>query len=177
MSDNAERQESSGRRLPAAVAAVGGGFVGATLLVLLNVPAGGIVGAVAGSAVTSGFRGRPPPPYGVRVVGMVLLGCAAGVRLDMQTLETLLHLIVPLLIAVGLLLALDVALATLLVRRYSVDPVTALLACAPGGVSEMAILAEQANARTGIVIAIHVVRVATVVLVALPLLLVLLGPS
>jgi uncharacterized protein len=177
MSDNAERQDPSGRRLPAAVAAVGGGLVGATLLVLLHVPAGGIVGAVAGSAVASGFRGRPPPPYGVRVVGMVLLGCAAGVRLDMQTLETLLHLIVPLLIAVGLLLALDVALATLLVRRYSVDPVTALLACAPGGVSEMAILAEQANARTGIVIAIHVVRVATVVLVALPLLLVLLGPS
>jgi uncharacterized protein len=106
-----------------------------------------------------------------------LLGCAAGVRLDMQTLETLLHLIVPLLVSVGLLLALDVALATVLVRRYSVDPVTALLACAPGGVSEMAILADEANARTGIVIAIHVVRVATVVLVALPLLLVLLGPS
>jgi uncharacterized protein len=151
--------------------------VGATLLVLLDFPAGGIIGAVAGSAVASGFRGRPPPSYGVRVVGMVLLGCAAGVRLDLQTLETLVHLIVPLLVAVGLLLALDVGLATVLVRRYSVDPVTALLACAPGGVSEMAVLADEANARTGIVIAIHVVRVATVVLVALPLLLLLLGPG
>ena len=38
-------------------------------------------------------------------------------------------------------------------------------------------LAEDADARTGIVIAIHVVRVATVVLVALPFLLVVLGPS
>jgi uncharacterized protein len=177
MSDNPEEEQPAGRRLPAAVVAVGGGLVGATLLTLLNVPAGGIVGAVAGSAVVSGIRGRPPPPYAVRVVGMVLLGCAAGVRLDMQTLETLLHLLIPLLLAVGLLLALDVALATVLVRRYSVDPVTALLACAPGGVSEMAILADETNARTGIVIAIHVVRVATVVLVALPLLLVLLGPS
>jgi uncharacterized protein len=177
MTDNPERQHPTAPRVPAAVLAVGGGLVGATLLVLLNIPAGGIVGAVAGSAVASGFRGRPPPPYGVRVVGMVLLGCAAGVRLDTQTLETLLHLIVPVLVAIGLLLLLDVALATLLVRRYSVDPVTALLACAPGGVSEMAILADEANARTGIVIAIHVVRVATVVLVALPLLLVLLRPS
>lgn len=177
MSGDREDQAPDGGRLPAAVVAVGGGLVGATLLVLLNFPAGGIVGSVVGSAVASGLRGRPPPPYGVRVVGMVLLGCAAGVRLNMQTLETLLHLIVPLLVSVGLLLALDVALATVLVRRYSVDPVTALLACAPGGVSEMAILADEANARTGIVIAIHVVRVATVVLVALPLLLVLLGPS
>jgi uncharacterized membrane protein AbrB (regulator of aidB expression) len=41
----------------------------------------------------------------------------------------------------------------------------------------MSVLADEANARTGIVIAIHVVRVATVVLVALPLLLLLLGPS
>ena len=162
---------------PAGALAVGGGLVGATLLVLLNVPAGGIIGAVAGSAATSGFRSRPPPPYGVRVVGLVLLGCAAGVRLDIQTLETLWHLIVPLFVAVGLLLALDVGLATVLVHRYSVDPVTALLACAPGGVSEMSVLADEANARTGIVIAIHVVRVATVVLVALPLLLLLLGPS
>jgi uncharacterized protein len=163
-----------GRRVPAGVPAVCGGLVGATLLVLFNVPAGGIVGAVAGSAVASGVRGRPPPPYGVRVVGMVLLGCAAGVRLDLQTLETLLHLVVPVLVAVVLLLALDVGLAVVLVRRYSVDPVTALLACAPGGIGEMAVLADEANARTGIVIAIHVVRVATVVLVALPLLLMLL---
>jgi uncharacterized protein len=177
MSDGPDPQPSPGRRVPAAVVAVGGGLVGASLLVLLNVPAGGIVGAVAGSALASGVRGRPPPPYGVRVVGMVLLGCAAGVRLDLQTLETLLHLILPLLASVGLLLALDVALATVLVRRYSVDPVTALLACAPGGVSEMAVLADEINARTGIVIAIHVVRVATVVLVALPLLLVVLGPT
>ena len=169
--------EQPERRAPAGALAVGGGLVGASLLVLLNVPAGGIIGAVAGSAATSGFRGRPPPPYGVRVVGLVLLGCAAGVRLDLQTLETLLHLIVPLLVAVVLLLALDVGLATVLVHRYSVDPVTALLACAPGGVSEMSVLADEANARTGIVIAIHVVRVATVVLVALPLLLLLLGPS
>jgi uncharacterized protein len=169
--------EQPERRAPAGAFAVGGGLVGATLLVLLNVPAGGIIGAVAGSAATSGFRGRPPPPYGVRVVGLVLLGCAAGVRLDLQTLETLWHLIVPLLVAVGLLLALDVGLATVLVHRYSVDPVTALLACAPGGVSEMSVLADEANARTGIVIALHVVRVATVVLVALPLLLLLLGPS
>jgi uncharacterized protein len=177
MNEGPDREDPPGRRLPGGVAAVGGGFVGATLLVLLNFPAGGIIGAVAGSAVASGVRSHRPPSYGVRVVGMVLLGCAAGVRLDMQTLGTLAHLIVPLLLAVGLLLALDVGLAVLLVRRYSVDPVTALLACAPGGVSEMAILADEANARTGIVIAIHVVRVATVVLVALPVLLLLLGHS
>jgi membrane AbrB-like protein len=106
---------------------------------------------------------------------MVLLGCAAGVRLEAGTLQTLLHLALPLLLAVAVLLVLDVALAVVLTRRYDVDPVTALLACAPGGVSEMTVLAHDTNARTGIVVAVHVVRVVTVVLVALPLLLLLLG--
>jgi uncharacterized protein len=106
---------------------------------------------------------------------MVLLGCAAGVRLEAATLQTLLHLVVPILLAVAGLLLLDFALALLLTRRYGVDPVTALLACAPGGVSEMTVLADDANARTGIVVAVHVVRVVTVVLIALPLLLLVLG--
>ena len=171
------RDGAPGRKLPGGLLALAGGLAGAGLLVLLHVPAGGIVGAVAGSALASGIRAHPPPSYSVRVVGMVLLGCAAGVRLEAETLQTLLHLLVPLLLAVGTLLAMDVALATVLVRRYDVDPVTALLACAPGGVAEMTILAQDLEARTGIVVAIHVVRVVTVVLVVLPLLLVVLGHS
>lgn len=165
------------RGLPDGLLALAGGLAGAGLLVLLQVPAGGIVGAVAGSAVASGIRAHPPPPYAVRVAGMVLLGCAAGVRLEAGTLHTLLHLALPLLLAIGALLALDVGLASVLVRRYGVDPVTALLACAPGGVSEMTVLAHDLNARTGIVVAVHVVRVVTVVLVVLPLLLLFLGHS
>jgi uncharacterized membrane protein AbrB (regulator of aidB expression) len=68
-----------------------------------------------------------------------------------------------------------VGLAIVLHRRYGVDPVTALLACAPGGVSEISVLADDHNARTGVVIAVHVVRVVTVVLVVLPLLVMVLG--
>lgn len=167
-------QGRDGRR-PAGLHALVGGLVGGGLCVLLQVPAGGIVGAVAGSAAASGMRAHPPPPYAVRVAGMVLLGCAAGVRLEQATLVTLLHLALPLLLAVAALLLLDVALAAVLVRRYGVDPMTALLACAPGGVGEIAMLAHDANARTEVVVAVHVVRVVTVVLVVLPLLLLLLG--
>lgn len=164
-----------GRATPAGLHALVGGFAGGGLLVLLQVPAGGIVGAVAGSAVASGMRSHPPPPYAVRVAGLVLLGCAAGARLEAGTLQTLLHLAVPLLLAVAALLVVDVVLALLLVRRYGVDPMTALLACAPGGVGEITVLAHDANARTGIVVAVHVARVVTAVLVVMPLLLLLLG--
>ncbi|MGH3344157.1 MAG: AbrB family transcriptional regulator [Carbonactinosporaceae bacterium] len=166
---------SAGRSLPPGLLALGGGSAGAALLVLLHVPAGGIVGAVAGSAAVSGLRAHTPPPRAVRIVGMVLLGCAAGVRLEAHTLRTLFGLVVPLLVAVAVLLVVDVLLAVLLTRRYGVDPATALLACAPGGVSEIAVLAHTSGARVGIVVAVHVVRVITVVVVALPLLLAVLG--
>ena len=109
------------------------------------------------------------------MVGMVLLGCAAGARLEPGTLEALLHLAIPILLGVAALLLLDVGLAAVLTRRYGVDPVTALLACAPGGVSEMTMMASDADARIEIVVAVHVVRVAAVVLVALPLLMLVLG--
>jgi uncharacterized protein len=174
VSADAGGAEVRGRR-PTWVVALGGGLAGASLLVLLGVPAGGIVGAVAGSALASGIRDHPPPPPVVRRVGLVLLGCAAGVRLEADTLHLLLNLAVPLLLAVAALLLLDVLLAAVLVRRYHVDAVTALLACAPGGISEIAVLAQTSGARTGIVVAVHVVRVVTAVVVVLPLLVALLG--
>lgn len=162
------------RRHPAWLPALVGGVAGGTVLTLLHVPAGGIVGAVAGSAAVSAVRTRPPVSGRIRLVGMILLGCAAGTRLEPASLRTLLELAVPLLISVGALLAVDVLLALLLTRKYGIDPLTALLACAPGGLSEITVLAEEAGTRTGIVIAVHVVRVVIVVVLALPVLMMLL---
>lgn len=175
MSEPGDAPGRPGRRVPPGFPALLGGLAGGALLTLLHMPAGGIVGAVAGSAAVSAVRARPPVSAHVRLIGMILLGCAAGVRLEPKTLHTLLHLAIPLLVSVVLLLLVDALLAALLSRKYGIDPVTALLACAPGGVSEIAVVAENVGARTGIVIAVHVVRVVAVVVVALPLLLVILS--
>jgi uncharacterized protein len=162
------------RQLPAGLPALLGGIGGGTLLTLLGVPAGGIVGAVVGSAAVSAVRARQPLSGRVRLVGMLLLGCAAGARLEPASLRALLWLAVPLLVSLGLLIGVNVLLAFLLNRRYRIDLVTALLACAPGGLSEIAVVAEEVGARSGIVIAVHVVRVITVVVFTMPLLMVLL---
>lgn len=155
-----------------------GGAAGAAVLTLLQVPAGALVGAVIGSAIANrvrlgGAAGTLPVP--VRVSGLVLLGSVAGVRLEASTLVTLTRIAAPLAGAVLTLLLLNAALALVLVRRYGIDSRTAVLACAPGGISEIAVAAEQLGARTGVVIAVHAVRVLAVVLVVLPLLVVLLA--
>ncbi|MPZ93578.1 MAG: ammonia monooxygenase [Propionibacteriales bacterium] len=162
-----------------------GGTVGAAALTLAKVPAGTLVGAVVGSAVANRLSARRSElpaevaqrslPTPVRVVGMVLLGCVAGVRLDRGTLHNLAEVALPLGIGVLLLLAVNVLVAAVLVRRYGIDPLTAVLACAPGGVSEIAVTASQLGARTGVVLSVHMVRVLAVVLVVLPLLVAVLG--
>lgn len=154
-----------------------GGAAGGVLLTLLHVPAGAIVGAVIGSAAVNGTVPGRPLARPVRMSGLVVLGCIAGARLTPDSIRQLLLLVGPLVVGALLLLVLDVLLARLLSRRYGVDPVTALFACAPGGVSEVVVVAEQAGAQVDVVVAIHLVRVLFVVLVALPALVLLLGPA
>ena len=152
-----------------------GGVCGAAVLTLLGVPAGGIIGAVLGSAAVSVRHERPRAQPALRAIGLVLLGTAAGLRLDRHTLEVLAEVALPLLGAIAALLALNLVLAVVLHRRFGLDPVSALLAAAPGGVSEIAAMADEMNARLAMVVAIHVVRVVAVVLVALPILVHVLG--
>ncbi len=147
-----------------------GGLAGATALSLAGVPAGGIIGGVLGSAAVSARHEQPQALPALRVLGLVLLGATAGLRLDLRTLRLLGEVALPLAGAIACLLALNVGLAVFLNRRLGIDPVTALLAAAPGGVSEIAAIADQLGARLPTVIAIHVVRVIAVVVVVLPIL-------
>lgn len=157
---------------------IAGGLAGAAVFTLLQIPAGTLIGAVVGSALANRvpFGGRPGTfPTPGRVIGLGLLGCVAGVQLDGATLVTLGHIALPLAGAILALLLMNVALAALLVKRYAVDPLTAVLACAPGGISEISVTAQQMGARTEVVIAVHAVRVLAVVLVVLPVLVVALA--
>jgi membrane AbrB-like protein len=151
------------------------GAAGAAALTLLHVPAGTILGAVVGSAIANGTRpsgslGRP-----LVVIGLVLLGASAGASLRASSVETLIGITAPLVASILGLLALDVLLALYLHRRHGVDRVTALYACAPGGLSELVLAAETDGARLQMVVAVHVVRILVVVVVALPLLVIVLG--
>lgn len=181
MSDPQELAGRGRRAVTRAAALLAGGTAGAAALTAVHLPAGPLVGAVVGSALVRRYGesvrpdGRWTLPSPVRLVGLVLLGCVAGVRLDADTLRTLGRIALPLGGAVVALLLVNVAVATVLVRRYRIDPVTAVFACAPGGVSELAVTAQEKGARLEVVLAVHMVRVITVVLVVLPLLVLVLG--
>lgn len=165
-----------------------GGFSGAALLTWLHVPAGALMGSVVGSMAVNGLtdaiakrriptgepRRRVRLPGAIRIVGQVLLGVLAGAHLSSQTLHTLLVSALPVLVAVVMLLGLSLLLARYLFSRHGVDALTAVMATAPGGISELASVAEQKGAAMHVVLAIHLFRVLVVVLVVLPIVLAIL---
>jgi uncharacterized protein len=151
-----------------------GALAGALIFTALRIPAATVVGSVVGSALVN--RWRPAtfrhtlPVKALRTVGLVLLGCVAGARLDAETLRTIADVAGPLLAGVALLLLLELLLAAWLITRHRVDAVTAVFAFAPGGLSEIAYTARETGARMSIVLAVHMVRVLAVVLLLLPVL-------
>lgn len=167
-----------------------GGCAGATVLTLLNFPAGALIGAVLGAMAVNKVtdevvrrrrHGTGIPdrlrglPGWLRVTGQALLGVMAGARLSGETLRLLAVSAVPVIVSVFLLLGLTMVLARYLIRRHGVDPLTAVMASAPGGVSELAIAAQRRGATMHVVLSIHLFRVLVVVLIALPLLLLVIG--
>lgn len=173
------------------------GAAGGLLLTWLRVPAGTLVGAVLGSAVAgsltrgrNGTRGQQGPDGGrterpsgpehplqrwARTGGLVLIGCVSAARMDRESFHMMGRVALPVLGAVLLLLALNAVLARWLITRRHIDPATAVLACAPGGLSELSVLAVKEGADVGTVTVIHLLRVLLVVLVVLPLLVHALG--
>lgn len=153
-----------------------GALVGAGTLGLLHMPAGVLIGSVVGSATAnrSGLaRGPRAAPRALRVCGLALLGCTVATQVHLGTLRALLGICAPLIASVAALLIVDLLLACLLVRRYHVDVITAVLACAPGGFSAISGVADDMGARMGVVLAIHTVRILAVVLILLPVLITL----
>ena len=159
-----------GRATAQVLTPVAAGVAGGLLLTWLQVPAGTLLGSVLGAALASG--GVKPRRQrfnaAVRVVGLVLLGCVSAARLDPDSFDTLVRLFLPVVAGVAALLLLNVLLARWLVRRHGVDPTTAVLACAPGGFSELSVMAVREGADVGAVAVVHMVRVLLVVLVMVP---------
>jgi membrane AbrB-like protein len=162
-----------GRRATARVLV--GGAVGALILTALSVPAGAVVGATFGSALAATARPVVAFPRAGRRLGLVLIGCSAGLGVRAESVETFLRLVAPVVLGVLMMVAVGAAAAWYLHRRHGVDPMTALFACAPGGISEISIQAAEAGARLEVVLTIHLARILVVVLVVLPLVVSLLG--
>ncbi|WP_404287394.1 AbrB family transcriptional regulator [Glutamicibacter arilaitensis] len=183
--DSSGAKPTKGESFKSSALLLAGGFLGATVFTLLQIPAGALVGSVGGAMVVNALvarrlskqkkqRGTSAThiralPRPLRITGQVLLGVIAGSQLTVYTLEQLFGVLIPMLGYVVALLASTILLARYLFIKFGIDPVTAVISAMPGGLSEILPFAQRQGAQLHAVLTIHMFRVLVVVLIVLPI--------
>jgi membrane AbrB-like protein len=129
------------------LACLGVALIGAACFVYLRVPAGAIVGSMAAVVLgrVSGWGLIKPPPL-LRLVALLGMGSYVGAGFSGQTIIQLREIALAAVMVTAATVASGVVLARVLRDWAGMDPATALLACAPAGVTQMAMVADEIGA-------------------------------
>lgn len=143
-------------------------LVGAFVFEKLGIPAGSLLGAVAGVAAVNLIASFEAVelPYTARFLALAALGWAIGEGVDAETLRALRSSFGVIAITVVVLVVVGALTAWGLTASGMTDANTAYLTTSPGALSQMAALAADTKADSLLVTTTHTIRVITVVLVA-----------
>lgn len=148
-------------------AAVFGGAAGKWL----SLPAGPLIGAMIGSGAVTLLVVEPKLPDGlIRTFGQVGVGIIIARSITKDVLLGFVSLLGPLVLLTGGMIGGSLLLAVLLHRTAGFAPMTCMLAASPGGLSQIASIADEFGADPVIVSLIQTVRLLSIILVLPPLL-------
>lgn len=139
---------------------------GGSLFTLLGAPAPGIIGSMlfVAAARLRGLSVAPLPPQ-LRTVAQLGIGLMIGVSFSQETLLEIQTGFVPLLGVTGATLLSSMAVARILQTWLGVDAQTALLACAPAGLTQMVIVGDELGADTVVISLFQMARLMSVLLI------------
>jgi membrane AbrB-like protein len=103
-----------------------------------------------------------------RTGGKALSGTVVGLSFSPAMLALAAGLAPVVVLGVGVLIVTGLGMSLVLHRRFGWDLPTALYACTPGGLSELAATSEDVGANAQIVVAVHTVRVVAIVVIGPP---------
>ncbi|MDO9508463.1 MAG: AbrB family transcriptional regulator [Thermovirgaceae bacterium] len=146
--------------------AIAGGLTGTWL----GFPAGGFVGAMAftGAASAAGWPLRPLPLF-FRHIGQLGLGALIGLNATPEIVEVLWGVLLPTLGVTILMLGWGIILAFMVRKIMGWNLITCLIATCPGGITQLASIADELGADPLKVSLLHLVRLFTIFLVLPPL--------
>ena len=146
------------------------GLGGGLLLRRTRVPAGALIGALLSVMIyNSFFEPSTPYPGSLRIFIQILSGLVIGTRFTREDIKTLRSMILPVIILVVTLLATNVIFAYLMERTTSLSFMTSFFACAPGGVSDLALVATDFGAVMEHVALLQLFRLISVIIIFPPM--------
>jgi hypothetical protein len=148
-----------------ALAALAGGLAGR----ITGIPAGAILGSMFSVGFFNVLRGGFPGvnPY-LRIFARIGVGLAIAQEITLETVVMLSSMVYPVLIMAVVMILSSVLLSLVLYRITSWNFSTCLLASAPGGLTQMTMIADEVNADPIAVSILHTVRLVSVITI-LPL--------
>ncbi len=141
------------------------GILGGAIGIALQIPAGGIIGALAGSAAFELLTGRSVPIARFQVVVQVVSGVVIGLGVSSDFLSELGQLAVAGAVIISVQMVFWLAIAWLLIKFSGYDGLTSALATSPGGLSGVIPAAEETRADSVVVTFMQLVRLSTIVVV------------
>lgn len=129
----------------------------------LGVPGGTIAFSMIGCVIFNLTTERGYMPLNLRrfiqMFAGALIGCTVGRAQILQIME--LRFVV--VIAVVSFIFLDLVAAAVIHRATGMDVITALFSCAPGGLTDMSLIAEEMGANSLTVASMHTIRLVSIV--------------
>ncbi|ADY13573.1 AbrB family transcriptional regulator [Sphaerochaeta globosa] len=146
------------------------GAVGGLLLRKFRLPAGALVGAMLAVMLFNSFSTMLPAyPYTLRIVVQIISGLVIGTRFSRSDVQSLKTMAVPVIVLVTVLLATNLVFAFIMEDTTVLSFMTSFFACAPGGVSDLALVATDFGAVMEHVALLQLFRLTLVIIVFPPM--------
>ena len=146
------------------------GSVGGLLAKRMRIPAGALIGSLLAAMVFNAiYPVIPTYPKDLRLGIQILSGMVIGTRFTQADIKTLKTMVLPVIILVVMLLSLNVGFAFLMSHFTALSFMTSFFACAPGGVSDLALVAADFGATMEHVALLQLFRLISVIIIFPPM--------
>jgi hypothetical protein len=140
-------------------------LLGSLIAVKLKIPAGALVGSLVavGTVNSLGWLSVPQWPQGTRFCLQLGLGILLGSTITTDTFTTLRELWRPACMAAFITICSGVIAGCSISRILGMERLTALLGSAPGGMTDMSLIALDMGAQGPAVVVMHLTRLVAVI--------------
>lgn len=133
-------------------------FAAGFLFMKFKVPGGMMIGAVIGSCVFNVITGNAQMPPYAKTLAQIVAGAFIGSSVEKDDLRQMKSIFKTAAFVISSYFAINVICGFLIMKTGNVDPLTALLSCAPGGLSDIPIIADDMGADNSKVLVLQFVR-------------------
>lgn len=163
--NNSKNEESFNTVLRRTLSTIFVGTIAGVIGLYSGIPAGAMSIAMIGTAFYNIFSSKAYIPSRLKQFIQTLAGAFIGTQMTMKDIISLEEIIVPVVIVVVGFCLMNLILGMILYKITNFSIQTALFSAAPGGISDMAIIAEELGADTPKVAVMQFCRLITVIAV------------